>query len=79
VPERRHLGEQRGLDVLAGDEDVDRLEAGIECRVDEILSFREEEPKLVAPAALVQLADELELLVLARGDQRGGIVLRCRP
>jgi hypothetical protein len=32
---------------------------------DEILALDEEEPELVAPAALVQLADELELLVVA--------------
>jgi hypothetical protein len=37
--------------------------------VDEILALDDEEPELVAPAPLVQLADELELLVVARGDQ----------
>jgi len=37
--------------------------------VHEILTFRDEEPELVAPAAIVQLADELELLVVERGDQ----------
>jgi hypothetical protein len=37
--------------------------------VDEILTFRDEQPELVAPAPLVQLADELELLVVAGGDQ----------
>jgi hypothetical protein len=63
---RRHLGEQRRLDVLAGDEQLDRLGRR---GVDEILALTGEEPELVPPAPLVQLADELELLVVARGDQ----------
>jgi hypothetical protein len=69
MAERRHLGEQRRLDVVAGDEHVDRLEAGVARGVDEVLTLRREQPELVAPAALVQLPDELELLVVARADQ----------
>jgi hypothetical protein len=69
MPERRDLGKQRGLDVLAGDQQLDRLDAGGQSRVDEILTLRDEQPELLAPAALAQLPDELELLVLARGDQ----------
>jgi hypothetical protein len=69
VPERRHLGQQRRLDVLAGDQDIDRLEAAGVGGVDEVLTLDEEEPELVAPASLVQLADELEPLVVAGGDQ----------
>jgi hypothetical protein len=66
VRERRHLREERGLDVLAGDEQVDGLGHG---RRDEILTFRDEQPELVAPAPVVELADELEPLVVAGGDQ----------
>src|SRR5207247_6569403 len=69
VAEGRDLGQQRRLDSLTGDEQLDRLDSGRRRRVDEVLSLRREQPELVAPAAVVQLADELELLVLARGDQ----------
>jgi hypothetical protein len=37
--------------------------------VDEVLALCHEQPQLLAPAPLVQLADELELLVVARADQ----------
>ena len=65
--ERRHLGQQRRLDVLAGDEQVDRLDAA--GRLDEILTLRDEQLELVSPAPVVELADELEPLVVAGGDQ----------
>ena len=65
MSERRNVGEQCRLDVLAGHEHLDRLEAGVTRGVDEILALGDEEPELVPPAALVQLPDELELLVLA--------------
>jgi hypothetical protein len=67
--ERRHLGEQRRLDVVAGDQQLDLLEAAVARGVDKILTLNDEEPELVAPPALVQLADELELLVVAGADQ----------
>ena len=67
VRERRHLGEQRRLDVLSRDEQVDRLDAG--GRLDEVLTLRDEQLELVAPAPVVELADELEPLVVAGGDQ----------
>jgi len=69
MSERRDRRKQRRLDVVAGNEHVSRLEAGSKCRVDKILALGDEQPELVAPAALVQLADELELLVVARADQ----------
>jgi hypothetical protein len=69
MPERRDLGQERRLDVLAGKEQFDRLDAGVDRCLDEILTLRDEEPELVAPAAVLQLADELELLVVERGDQ----------
>jgi hypothetical protein len=60
--ERRDLREQRRLDVLARDEKL----YGLDPRgVDEILALNDEKPKLVAPAPVVELADELELLVVA--------------
>ena len=76
VRERRHLGEERRLDVLARDEQVDRLDA--RRRLDEILTLRDEQPELVAPAPVVELADELEPLVVAGGDQ-AGVDQRVRP
>jgi hypothetical protein len=67
VRECRDLREQLGRDVLAGDEQLDRLEiAGC---VDEVLPLDCEQPELVAPAPVVELADELEPLVVAGGDQ----------
>ena len=67
--ERRDLREQLGLDGLAGDEQLDRLEAGIRRCVDEVFSLGDEQPELVTPAPVMELADELEPLVVARGDQ----------
>jgi hypothetical protein len=65
MAERRDLGEQLRLDVLPRDEQLDRLDARGEGGLDEILALRRKQPELVAPAAIVQLAGELELLVLA--------------
>jgi hypothetical protein len=69
MAERRDVREKRRLDVLAGDEHVDRFESCVARGVDEILTLGDEEPELVAPPPLVQLADELELFVVARADQ----------
>jgi hypothetical protein len=67
VRERRDLRQERRLDVLCGDEQLDRVEA---CSsLDEVFAFRDEQPELVAPAPVVELADELEPLVVAGGDQ----------
>jgi hypothetical protein len=64
--ERRDLREQRRLDRLPGDEQVDRLDRR---RLDEILALDDEEAELVTPAPFPELADELQPLVVARGDQ----------
>jgi len=64
--ERRDLREQRRLDRLPGDEQVDRLDRR---RLDEILALDDEEAELGAPAPVSELADELQPLVVARGDQ----------
>jgi hypothetical protein len=69
MAQRGHLGQEGGLHVLSCDEHLDRLDSRLEGRIHEIFTLRDEEPELVAPAAVVQLPDELELLVLARGDQ----------
>jgi hypothetical protein len=61
--ERRDLRQQFCGDVLARHEQLDSRDAGR--RLDEILALRNEEPELVAPAPVVELADELELLVVA--------------
>ena len=60
-----------GSNVLACDENVRGLEAGIEPGLDEVLALDREQPELVAPAPVVELADELEPLVVARRDQAG--------
>jgi hypothetical protein len=67
VRKRRHLGQKRRLDVLARHEQVDRLDSGR--GLDEILTLRDEQLELVTPAPVVELADELEPLVVAGGDQ----------
>ena len=63
----RDVGEQRRLDILAGDEKLYRLDPG--GRLNQVLTFRDEELQLVTPAPVVELADELEPLVVAGGDQ----------
>jgi hypothetical protein len=65
MPERRHLREQLRRDVVPCDENVGRLEARGEPGLDEVLSLDGEQPELVAPAPVVELADELEPLVVA--------------
>jgi hypothetical protein len=62
VRERRHLAEELRRDVVARHEQVDRVDPR---GGDEILTFRDEEPELVAPAPVVELADELQALVVA--------------
>jgi hypothetical protein len=62
----RDLREQLRLDVLPGDEQLDRRGCR---RVDQIFSLADEQPELLTPTPLVQLADKLERLVVARGDQ----------
>jgi hypothetical protein len=63
--ERGHACEQLGLHRLAGDQQLDRLEAGVRRRLDEVFTLRDEQPELVSPAPVVELADELEPLVVA--------------
>jgi hypothetical protein len=63
--ERRDLGDQLAGDRLARDEQLDRLEPGIRRRLDEVFALRDEQPELVTPAPVMELADELEPLVVA--------------
>src|SRR5579859_73970 len=63
--------EQLRLDVLARHEQLDRLDSGRACGLDEVLALRDEQTELVPPAAVLQLADELELLVCRGGDHAG--------
>jgi hypothetical protein len=85
VPKRRHVREQLRLDVLARDEQLDRLDAGGRRSLDEIFALGGEEPRLLPVLARrEELADEAELRVLAGGDQvssaRAGIRSRgSRP
>src|SRR6266550_7164761 len=69
MAQRGYLGQQGRFHVLSRDKRLDRLDPCREGRLHEIFTFSDEEPELVAPAPVVQLPDELELLVLARGDQ----------
>jgi hypothetical protein len=65
MPERRDVCHELRRDSLPRDEEIDRLEAGGAGRFDEILTLRDEQPQLVAPALVAELADELEPLVVA--------------
>jgi hypothetical protein len=65
VPERRHLGQQLRRDRLARDKEVDGRDPGRRGSGDEILALRDEQPELVSPAPVAELADELEPLVVA--------------
>jgi hypothetical protein len=58
----RDLRKQARLDVLARDEQLHGVGGR---RVDEILTLAREQPELLAPTPFVQLADELELLVVS--------------
>jgi hypothetical protein len=70
MTERRDAVKELGGDVLAGDEQLDRLDAGRRRSVDEILPLGGEEPGLVAVLpGDEELPDELELLVVAGSDQ----------
>ena len=70
VPEGRHLREELGHDVLAGHEQIDRLDARPCSRLDEILALDREEPRLLTMLPRREkLPDEPELLVLTRFDQ----------
>ena len=62
---RRDLREEPRVDVRSGAQQLDRLGGR---RVDGVLALDEEETELVTPAPVVQLAHELELLVVARDD-----------
>jgi hypothetical protein len=64
-------GQQLWLDVLAGDEKLDRLDSRRARRLDEILALDGEEPELLALALLrEELADELQRRVRRRRDQQ---------
>jgi hypothetical protein len=80
VPERRDLGQERGRDRLRGgqpvqqgrplrvDQRLDRLEACVETRRDEVLALADEEAELPARAPRREPAHELEAGVRRRGD-----------
>jgi hypothetical protein len=65
VRERRHLGEEGRLDVLARDQQLDGLDAFCE----QVLTLDREQPELVAPAPVTELADKLQAFVVAGGNQ----------
>jgi hypothetical protein len=70
VTERRDLAEELRQDVLACDEELDRLDACGGRSLDQILALDGEQPRLGAVLARREkLPDEPELLVLARLDQ----------
>jgi hypothetical protein len=69
VSERRDGREELGLDRLAGDEQVDRLDPGPPRGIDEVLALTDEEPQLRALPPALQLADELQARIRGGGDQ----------
>ena len=61
MSQRRDGGEQLGLDRLARNEELDRLDPGGRCGLDQVLTLDREEPELLALAFLRQeLPDELQ-------------------
>src|SRR5262249_36950081 len=69
MAQRRELSDERGLDVLARDEQLDRLDARVVRRLDEILALADEEALLLPlPPRLEQTPDQLQLRVVARRD-----------
>jgi hypothetical protein len=77
VRKHRRLREQLFGNVLSGDEDVSRLEPSGKAGLEQILPLDREQPELVSPAPVVELADELEPLVVAGGDQLASAALAC--
>ena len=69
VSHRRHLREQLRLDVLSGPQHIDRLDARVVGRLDEVLALNDEEafPLALAPR-LEKAVDQAELRVVGRGD-----------
>ena len=65
------VGEDVEPKLLAGAQQVDRLGRG---RLDRVLTLDEEQSELLAPAAVVQLPNELEALVVP-GDDHSSTVL----
>src|SRR6266511_4375006 len=69
MSERRHRGEQRGLDVHAGTQQLDWLDARGVRRGDEILALADEKSLLLTLAPrLDQAPHELQLRIGRRGD-----------
>ena len=67
VGQRRDGGKELGLDALAGDEELDRLDSGRRCGIDQILALDRKEPELLALAFLrEELPDELQRRVRRR-------------
>ena len=64
--ERRDLGEQLRLDVLAGDEQVDGLDPRGARGGDEVLPLGDEQPELLPLPPRLELADELQPRVARR-------------
>ena len=63
MAERRHLGERGRVDVVAGDEQFDRLDPGAARRIDEILALAHEQPELLPLPRRREAPDELQLPV----------------
>jgi len=75
MSQRRHLPEQLRKDVLARDQELDRLHARTDRSLDEILTLGGEQPCLEPMlSGSEKLPDEPELLVLTRLDQAA-----CEP
>ena len=66
--ERGDGGEQLGLDRLAGDEQIDRLDARRPRRLDEVLALADEQAELLPLPAALEPPHELQPRVRRRGD-----------
>src|ERR1700751_4297428 len=69
MSQRGYLRQQFRVDILPGHQQLCSFDPRCLRRDHEIPTLRHEQPELVAPPAVVELTNELELLVLARADQ----------
>src|SRR4029453_15278794 len=71
----RRAGEKLGLDVLSGDQELDRLDSGRPRGLDQVLALgREEAGLLPLPTRREELADKPQLRVVRRGDQAARVL-----
>ena len=69
MAERRDVRQQRWIDVLARDEQLDGLDAHSARRIDEVLALAHEQPELLALPRRCESPHELQRPIVSRGNQ----------